>query len=477
MRSVWRVAALWRGRCATARTTSGALLLLLALSLAPTAALAQPTDSPPAAVSVVEPRAQLTLGPGAAAEGELRFTHDGPEPTSGQLSVVEYRLTLNGPRLDRPADGQTDGAARWVSLDPTSLLLRPGLPESVRYRVEVPPEAAAGDHSAVVLLETDGPGSRVGVRLTVSVPGEVRPEAELLAFGARRTPLRLLGGQVPSELPLFDGGPIHLRAQVENTGPVQFTPNGTVELLDLFGRPVASLDLPSESVFPGDVATLAVQWRSPPPLGLFTARLNLQAAEASTVAEERLLVVPWQQVLAALLFVLALRLLLGRRFSLPLPGRRSRAAEAPLPPHAVLRARVAQYAEAEAGYARQTVGAAAAPAPEPTVSAPAAPPMMTDPIGELADSRELLGRGQQAARAGDRLAAYRLFVQIVEREPEHEEAWLWRAGTAADPDEAVRCLQRVLEINPDNLRARRGLEDVQRRVDQRGAHENAPARA
>jgi hypothetical protein len=75
----------------------------------------------------------------------------------------------------------------------------------------------------------------------------------------------------------------------------------------------------------------------------------------------------------------------------------------------------------------------------------------------------LLRWGRQAARSGDRLAAHRLFAHAVDLDPAHEEAWLWRAGTSDKPEEVVGCLERVLEINSGNQRARRGLEQLRRR--------------
>ena len=77
--------------------------------------------------------------------------------------------------------------------------------------------------------------------------------------------------------------------------------------------------------------------------------------------------------------------------------------------------------------------------------------------------RALVHWGQIAARAGDRASAYRLFLEALALEPTDAEAWLWRAGTAAEPAEAIACLERVLELDPANPRARRGLEEVRQR--------------
>ena len=66
--------------------------------------------------------------------------------------------------------------------------------------------------------------------------------------------------------------------------------------------------------------------------------------------------------------------------------------------------------------------------------------------------------GVAAARAGDRAQARALLRAAVANDPGHELAWLWLASVAEMPTEAIQCLERVLTLNPNNERARAGLE-------------------
>jgi DNA-binding response OmpR family regulator len=90
-------------------------------------------------------------------------------------------------------------------------------------------------------------------------------------------------------------------------------------------------------------------------------------------------------------------------------------------------------------------------------------PPATNGTTDHSSPSELLRRGQEAARAGDGHLAYRFFVEAAEQAPAIEEAWLWRAGTTDQHDEAVECLKRVLQINPHNERARQGLRQLESR--------------
>ncbi len=84
-----------------------------------------------------------------------------------------------------------------------------------------------------------------------------------------------------------------------------------------------------------------------------------------------------------------------------------------------------------------------------------------------ADKQEingLLAQGFQAAKEGRRAEAYNVFHQVVQRDSSNELGWLYRAATTGDLSEAYICLQRVLTINPANLKAQRGLERIQERL-------------
>jgi twitching motility two-component system response regulator PilG len=70
----------------------------------------------------------------------------------------------------------------------------------------------------------------------------------------------------------------------------------------------------------------------------------------------------------------------------------------------------------------------------------------------------LVGEGSAAARAGHKDEARRLLREATELDPDNEAAWLWLASVSETPQEAVVCLETVLDINPDNRQARAGLK-------------------
>jgi CheY-like chemotaxis protein len=66
----------------------------------------------------------------------------------------------------------------------------------------------------------------------------------------------------------------------------------------------------------------------------------------------------------------------------------------------------------------------------------------------------LLRSGIAAAKAQDRVRARQYLREAVQLDPRCESAWLWLAGLAEAPLESLRCLDRVLALNPGHERAR-----------------------
>jgi len=68
-----------------------------------------------------------------------------------------------------------------------------------------------------------------------------------------------------------------------------------------------------------------------------------------------------------------------------------------------------------------------------------------------------------ALKAGQRSRARNLLVELLRRDARNEEAWLWLSGAVDKDSDRLICLRQVLAINPDNARARQGVEQLLQR--------------
>ena len=75
----------------------------------------------------------------------------------------------------------------------------------------------------------------------------------------------------------------------------------------------------------------------------------------------------------------------------------------------------------------------------------------------MADSESIMQLGIEAARAGDKAEARQLFRLVTREDPNNAQGWLWLAGVAEDREEKRGALERVVQIDPSNDLARKGL--------------------
>jgi tetratricopeptide (TPR) repeat protein len=88
---------------------------------------------------------------------------------------------------------------------------------------------------------------------------------------------------------------------------------------------------------------------------------------------------------------------------------------------------------------------------------------------------EWLRDGIAAAKSGRRDQARELLMGVIEVDERNEQAWLWLSGVVDTDEDRLICLENVLTLNPDNVRARAGLRWLQQRgVGVERAAEEAP---
>ncbi|HEX2621706.1 MAG TPA: hypothetical protein VHL11_16225, partial [Phototrophicaceae bacterium] len=74
------------------------------------------------------------------------------------------------------------------------------------------------------------------------------------------------------------------------------------------------------------------------------------------------------------------------------------------------------------------------------------------------DIQSKLRAGVEAARSGDRVTARRLLEEVIDIDENNEMAWIWLASSVNSVAERRACLERVLQINPGNTRAKEALQ-------------------
>jgi micrococcal nuclease len=64
----------------------------------------------------------------------------------------------------------------------------------------------------------------------------------------------------------------------------------------------------------------------------------------------------------------------------------------------------------------------------------------------------------KAIKAGDKDTGREMLADILQADLDNEMAWLWLSSVVESDERKRQCLERVLQINPDNVAAKRGLD-------------------
>jgi len=78
-------------------------------------------------------------------------------------------------------------------------------------------------------------------------------------------------------------------------------------------------------------------------------------------------------------------------------------------------------------------------------------------LGNADNLHEILRAGIEAARQGDKERARQYFERVVQLDDQNEAGWMWLASTIDSVEQRKGYLQKVLQINPNNERAREAL--------------------
>ncbi len=81
----------------------------------------------------------------------------------------------------------------------------------------------------------------------------------------------------------------------------------------------------------------------------------------------------------------------------------------------------------------------------------------------------------EAIKAGNKTTGRAMLADILQADLENETAWLWMSGVVGTEAEKRRCLERVLDINPDSRAAKRGLALLEKQSKQPKPETPVPA--
>ena len=248
---------------------------------------------------------ERTLDPGRRVTEHLAVRNLGTTGVVFALTAADGYLTGNGRFNMLASDQKSVDGGTWIAVPPT---VRVGARETriVPFTITVPAGAAPGDHPAGIAASVL---SRTG---TVQVESRVGFRVMLRAGGVARATLaaqKLTAGYERSWNPLR-AGTVHVTYTVANTGNVRVDARAGASVSELFGAHHRAGSDAAGELLPGGTRSADGRVGGVWGLGPVHAKMLLTpvalggAAEATPVtAEVTLWVVPWPQLIVAVLLV------------------------------------------------------------------------------------------------------------------------------------------------------------------------------
>ncbi len=283
-----------------------------------------------------------TTGPGASwfiyeldrgetKEDAVLVTNQSDEDYTVEIYAVDAETTSDGAfaPLKRYYEHKDVGA--WITL-PQSVVTVPAKSEvEIPFTVKVPDDDVdVGEHFGAIIIQelkekdTLGSGTgveivtRVGVRMYVTIPGEIKKGLEITDF--RYELISRLNHQkeiVPVDRFLdFLGLKPSVRyfLQMRNTGNVRVEPYVTLKIKNIFGRTIyESEEKYLGIVMPGRTNEVPLDWIDPPFIGKFTTTIELRFEGGETLTTtETVWIIPYPLIIliaAIIVLIIIIRLL------------------------------------------------------------------------------------------------------------------------------------------------------------------------
>jgi hypothetical protein len=147
--------------------------------------------------------------------------------------------------------------ADWITLESSSAVLAGGATQEVRFKMNVPQDASPGSHFGGVFISVDPPeiensGAAVGYQvaniISIRVAGEANNTANIRQFSTER---------------YFHGSQnVNFLARIENAGNVLVRPSGPLEIYNMLGQKVDTLNFndSQNAVFPANTRDFTLAW-------------------------------------------------------------------------------------------------------------------------------------------------------------------------------------------------------------------------
>jgi hypothetical protein len=219
-----------------------------------------------------------TIEPGESVSGVIILKNASDSDVKVEVEVNDFIPTPGTGDfhfVDR-AEGVTS-VRDWVTIkSPADFIFKKGESKEIPYTIKAPKNAEPGSHFGIAFFMASKigdtgqlkVGTRVGMVIYVTVPGNFLQKGKLLGFSAPK---------------FIQKGPVNFKIKFENTGTVHFEPKGSIQITNILGKEVANVPVSGALVLPTGVKDFTVNWPVNFLLGRYKAEISLKDGEGNVL--------------------------------------------------------------------------------------------------------------------------------------------------------------------------------------------------
>ncbi len=253
---------------------------------------------------------KLKAKPGEKVQTTIRIKNTSGQPIAIESALEDFIIDEDGSTPIPISDEVSTrwSLSSWSIVSPKNQIIAPGGDANINLLIEVPEDALPGGHYGMVLSQPANQGAaagsqssigqRVGTLVYFLVEGPINEEAFIsnLSF------------------PQFtEYGPVPFSFQVENVSDIHITPQISVNIYNIFGKKVETLQMEAKNVFPFVPRQFSGEWDRTWGIGPYTAEVIMSYGSQGqiTIAKTGFWLLPITIVISIIVGLLILIVLLS----------------------------------------------------------------------------------------------------------------------------------------------------------------------
>jgi nucleoid-associated protein YgaU len=263
------------------------------------------------------------LDKGESKKDAVKIKNNTGKDVEIKIYPVDAGLTPDGAFALNNEGDEKIGVGKWIKMEDIEdykLTIPDKAERLVYFTISIPQDAETGDHMGGIIIENlerqkggkEGNISivtRVGVRVYETVPGELIKKIELTGFefAIHNKPLTdksTTWEKIKHILGIHKYGEFNIG--LKNTGNVHLDPIATIEIRDIFGGHIDTLEnFALGSTFPGRSTLLPRRWENPSWFNFAKAHLLIKYGDNQTIEKNiSFFIVPWPLIFLIVVLII-----------------------------------------------------------------------------------------------------------------------------------------------------------------------------